>query len=539
MPTDPDAGRTAEPMPPLRRSDWARAVAVGLLALAVLELAVLLVRPGYLSFTDAVPYILQSHVFADGRLTRPAPPPELEPFFKSVNMLQLHGREFSRQPPGGPALFAPFLLVLGDIRLVPPVLSAVAVALVFVWTRITYHRRLAVLACVLCLCSVTFHRIGASILPYVPSGLLLAAALLVFTVGLRRPALTSPLLCGALIGLQFTVRPYSAVLSALGLAFIRLALFRKEPHLRRQALAFAAGVVPGIALLLLHNAIVTGDAWPLAFSLYDPNDRLGFGTRGLADTIVDHTPARALGLLLPRAQDLLRRFYFPDYLFVVSLAPWLLAHVKKSRLPEEHRLNRWDLALLVLIAAYVLGHALYWYPRTLNYYEVYPLLAVLSARSFFFMWRTGRLLRILAGLLFSLAVGGAAFSLFGLRAEYLEHVAPVQRALRAERRRAGPLLVFLKPARRQLGFELAVQLMLNPGGGNVISGLFNTSRDPNNPVIYARDRGPDNARLVDRYPHHSPRRLEAIPTGDRTSPCKIVLTPLTDIAPQPPPPPVN
>lgn len=513
---------------------WLLAATMGLLALAILEGQVLLAWPGYLSFTDCVPYIIQSHIFADGRLSRQAPPPELSDFFDTNNMVQYEGREFSRQPPGGPAVFAPLLLLLGDIRYVPPVISTIAIAFTFGWARLAFGRWVAVLACVLCFCSVLYLRIASSALSYAPSGCLFAAALFWFVLSLRNASAVMALLCGLSIGFQFTARPFSAVLAAFGLVCVRLLLFRHEPKLIKQAFAFGLGLVPGVALFFWHNWAITSNVWPLAFSLYDPNDRLGFGIRGLGETVITHTPGRAAGLLLKTSRDLFSLFLFPLYLCLVPLFVWLLGSLLRRNLPSQCKIQRWDAALLVLIAVNVAGHMLYWCPRTLNYFEVYPLIAALLARGVFFMVHSGCVLRGMAAGFLVLAALGSTFGTLGMRAESVRSAHCIRQAIQREHQASGPLLVFLRPGGGQLGYEPLNALLIEPGMGDISSGLFNVSRSRGQPLIYAIDRGPDNARLARAYPDHAPRRLRAVPITDppEDGPSfRIVLTPLSSDVP--------
>lgn len=307
----------------LTRADGIIAAASGLVGLAVLGTLVWLVKPAYMSFGDCVPYVLQTRIFSEGHATRPAPPEELASFFPTIHMIQREGREFSRQPPGASAMFALLMPIVRDVRIAPPVVSALSLALTFLWVRRIYDRRTAVVAVCLCVASPLYLMIAPSVLSYPPSGLLLSATMLLFTFALHGRSTLAALSCGLLVGMQFTVRPLTAMLVVVALASIRLVLFKNHPKMKSQAVAFAAGLAPGIVLLLTYNRVVVGEWWPLAFSLYDPKDVLGFGMRGLWETAVLHTPARALYNLVSTTHEVSQSFCSPKYICLVPMTVWL------------------------------------------------------------------------------------------------------------------------------------------------------------------------------------------------------------------------
>ncbi len=483
----------------VRRSDWGLAGAFGLIGLVVTGTLVWVTRPGYLSFTDCVPYVLQAHLFSAGHLSRPAPEEGVSLFFTTVGMLQHEGREFSRQPPGASTAYALVAWLVRDPRWAPPVVTGLAAFLNFLWIRLIFDRRTAVLALLICLLGSTYVLIGASVLSYPVSALFFSAAMLLYAMALRRQAVRWALMCGVFVGLQFTVRPFTAVLTAAALGVCRVTLFRDRPRATAQALAFAAGLLPGVALLLIHNHLVTGAVWPLAFTLYGPADRLGFGVRGLGMVSLVHTPARAVDNLLTTVEQAVR-FFFAPYVWLVPVVVWWAGRLVSHRRSDVGRLTAWDGTAIVLIVVPVVGHMAYWCPRTVNYFETYPLLTLLLARGVLYMVARGCLLRTLAGLVVVLLVGGAPLLTHIGLADGLAAVRRVHAAVKEARTQRGRLLVFTRPTDGKLGAPSEALLEYD----QLCTDLFNRSLSPDEPVLYAVDRGPFNVVLTQRYPDRAP-----------------------------------
>lgn len=481
-------------------TDYLLGLVCGLVGLATTMPIVLAARPGYLSCTDCVPYVIQAHTFASGHLTRPAPPEALSPFYQTLGMLESQGREFSRQPPGASALFALLMSIVPDVRLTPPVVTALTLAMTFLWVCRAYDRRIALTTVSVCLLgSVHYMVISCSCLSYPPSGLFFAAGMLMLTFVVSRASILAALACGVFIGLQFTVRPFTAVLISVGLAFIRLGTFRKRPRTLLQCIAFAAGFFVGVVLLLTHNRLVTQNFWPLAFSLSEPNDRLGFGLRGWGPILHHHTFGLALRNLLSTFHELCMGFLRFYILLIPVYVWWLSLAVNRGR-SARGRLTRWDASLIILIAVVIVGHMAYWCPRPINYFETYPLFAVLISRGIWYIVGHGRAARYAIPVALALLIGFMTVSMtLWIQGAASPAVTAIHDEIDRTHRDRGRLLLFIEGVDRLGEKPPALR-------GNDLSmpRCFNLTMSPEEPVLFAIDRGPYNRRLIAQYPDRHP-----------------------------------
>jgi hypothetical protein len=312
---------------------------------------------------------------------------------------------------------------------------------------------------------------------------------------------------------------------AAALLITRIVVFRDRPGFFRQAVAFIVGLVPGITLLLVHNRLVTDHFLPLAFTLHDPNDRIGFGLRGLGHVSVNHTPTRAVvNLAATLRTTAVNAFVF--WVGLVPLAIWWLGRAIRGRRSTTGAITRWDVALAVIASTLICGHMLYWYPRAVNYFEALPLLLVLVARGYGYMADSGRALRWLGRVSIALfAIGGALITKLMLVDASILPVKAIHSEIARARRDDKAVLVFVRTVNGVLGEDLAGI----PERSRVFLGLMNYSLSPEQPLLYAVDRGPANSALVARYPEHRPYLLLTPPAADpnRKWPFEPVLVPLT------------
>jgi ABC-type amino acid transport system permease subunit len=346
-------------------------------------------------------------------------------------------------------------------------------------------------------------------------------------LGIQKERAWPAVLCGLIVGLQFTVRPFTAVLVVAWLAMARLAIFRTKPGAVRQSLAFAAGLLPGIGLLLLHNWAVTGKLYSLAFSVHYPDDRPGFGLRGLGTYAVNHTLTRGLGNAVQTFGDFIRRVPL-HYLTVAPVALWWLGRGLTRRRSDRGALTRWDPMLVLMMVVFLGGHVLYWAPRWVCYFDCLPVFWVLFARGTWYLIGSGRLLRIAA-----CAVVLAAFSAVlyapGHVVRAAREVAALQNAIDRAYEAEGPLLVFVRPVRGQLGHETVEESVMGMKGGWLLHRSFNNPLDrANAPILYAIDLGRRDKQLAQRYPNRRPRLLRArtVYEHDRLKAVEWTLLPL-------------
>ena len=328
---------------------------------------------------DEVAYLFQAKTLALGRLTVPSPGhPDS---FWTPFVLDHEGQRFGKYPPGWPAVLATGVLA-GGPWWVNPLLSAVALYLVFRIGETLYDGRTGLLAAFLGAVSPLFLVLGGSFLSHMASlvWLLLFSLWFIWTAQGRRRwfALAS----GLALGMAFLTRPLTAV--AFSIPFLVYSVIqvvrRRQPHWPNYLLvAFGAG---SLALVLpLYQWAVTGDPFLNPYTLWWPYDRLGFGP-GIGAMPGGHSPYYAW---INLKQDLSRSS--TDLLGWPALS-WLPLLLGLALRPRRSR----DWALLVPWLCLVFAYLFYWIgsparlwgPR--YYFEAFPGLWLLAAVGLLKTW---------------------------------------------------------------------------------------------------------------------------------------------------------
>jgi 4-amino-4-deoxy-L-arabinose transferase-like glycosyltransferase len=320
---------------------------------------------------DELAYIFQAKLLASFDLTAPVPPvSEAFDYFYPPFIIVHDGHWMGLYSFGHPIMLA-FGDLIGALWLIPALLGAATVLLVFAIGRKVYSGRVGLLAALVFATSPFFLMTASNYMSHNTAAFYLAGAVFCIAIADRRP-FAYGVLGGALLGLLFNTQSLVAVavIPPIGALLFLNAL----PQERRRAalgnmLGFAVG---GAALLLLyfgHNLATTGDA--LESGLHLGNDSaagyLGFGGRNSVAVGIQNQQAQLSALLLVLNG-------WPMY---VGLMFVLLAFVLATR-------HLWDWLLLVAavaaMGAYVLfiGHGIMHGPR--YWYAVSPLLALLTAR---------------------------------------------------------------------------------------------------------------------------------------------------------------
>jgi hypothetical protein len=344
---------------------------------AGIVVAALAVAVGYIAFglrpvsADELAQLWQARLLASGHLAARTPAhPE---FFSTIMTVDAGGRWVTQVPVGGAAVLA-LGLVMGAAWLVNPLLTGLAAVAFYRFVAATDGEPTARYATVLFALSPFVLLMGGSEMNH---ALVLAAVTTALAalprwmraVDARRPAM----LIGLALGVAATSRPYDAVIIGIPIAVFQLLTLRRRPSLwRTLPWQFVAGLVP-IALLLAANWKTTGS--PLLFGydlLNGPEHRPGFH---LSPLWMDHTPERGLRMA-------------SGYLMVlnVALLAWPVPAVllMATTLLLQRRATRWDVLLLGILGALVVGYGAYWAesyfagPRFL--YGAVPLFILLVAR---------------------------------------------------------------------------------------------------------------------------------------------------------------
>jgi hypothetical protein len=325
---------------------------------------------------DASAYVFQAKIFASGQLSAPAPINLAA--FQGPFMVAYQGRWFAQYAPGTSGLLALGLL-LHVPWLVEPVLGSCALFGIYKMGRLMFSPAEAMLALLLGALSAFYLFLAASYLSHAVAlffGVYYVLALLHFD---RRPHRQTLVLAAICAGGLFLTREVSAVLVCGGSTLVLLCLHSRRWWLARGKIArmaiLPACILGGCAVLyLLYNVEQTGSLFLLPRTLFNPDDRYGFG-QGIG-FYGQHTLAAGLVNLDQLLTVLMIDLYGWPFYLTLSLAP--LAFLRRLRELE------WDVYCLGLASLLILAqvgyfyHGIYLGPRYL--FDALPFLLLLTAR---------------------------------------------------------------------------------------------------------------------------------------------------------------
>ena len=319
---------------------------------------------------DSVAYIFQAKVFASGHLSSPPPPvADAFEFFYPSFFVVVNDRWVSVYPFGHPLLLAVGVR-LGAVWLVPPLLGAASVALVFVIGRTIYHARVGLLAALLLASSPFFLMTASNFMSHNTAAFYLLAALLCVAIIDRRPLLYG-VAAGLFFGLLFNTRPLAAMSLIVPFGVFLLAPALQSGR-KRPAFTSIGGFLAGGLVMLgaygLYNYGAVGDAFGGALQIRGEFDQaIGFGGSHSVDLGIQNEQTQLAALLLVLHG-------WPQYVgLMFVLLPFILGTRK-----------RWDWFLLSCAVFLIGSYALFatsgimhgprfWYPAA-------PILMLLAAR---------------------------------------------------------------------------------------------------------------------------------------------------------------
>jgi hypothetical protein len=318
---------------------------------------------------DSVAYLFQAKIFASFHLFADAPKLG-DHFVFSGSVIQHAGRWFSQYQFGHPLALAVGER-FGAPWLVPPLLGALTVFLVYRVGSYVYGAGTGLLAAALLLLSPFFQMTASNFMSHNTAALYLMAGTFFYLRPTSRPKL-SWFVSGVFLGLLFNTRPLTAagVLVPFGLwsaydfwkAADRRAFFRR-------GLALAGGFGLLLALYFLYNRALTGSFTTPPYSLGGTFSRetLGFfGRHSLASGLMNDQTNLSLLVLVLNGWPL-----------AVGLLLVLLPFVLGSR-------NRWDYFFLAgalfIAAAWTTYEGVFVMHGPRFWYEMVPFLMLLSAR---------------------------------------------------------------------------------------------------------------------------------------------------------------
>jgi hypothetical protein len=319
---------------------------------------------------DSVAYVFQAKILASGHFAASPPPApaffDLNPFpFVQV----FHGDRWAAVYPFGQPLVLALGTLIGAVWLVPPVIGAACVAMIFVLGRELYARRVGVLAMLLLATSPFFLMNASNFMSHSTATFYLLASLLFLAFIDRRPALYG-VLAGVFFGLLFNTRPLTALALVPPFAALLLSFVARREHRRTGAIEVAAFVAGGLAMFgayLLYNHATTGSFSSGYQASGDPAQQVGFGGHHSA----------AIGIQNEQVQMALLLLVLHGWPAYIGLGFVLLPFILGTR-------NPWDWFFLACAVFAMAAWALFedtgvmYGPR--YWYESIPFLMLLAAR---------------------------------------------------------------------------------------------------------------------------------------------------------------
>jgi hypothetical protein len=450
---------------------------------------------------DEQMYVFSARLLVHGHATLPASYAPFRPWASGVRS----GTLIMKYTPVWPAVLAAGAK-LGSMEVALAVVAAAAVALMGLLGRSVFGRwREGLLAAAILLASPLFFLQSGTYLPYTFQLLLDLAVLVLVLDALRRrpddgavprPVVLRLVAAGTVWGIACFARPYDALLLAVPIAIAAVVALRSRlPHVVAAATWSALGAVVPIVVLLAYNDALMGGPLRSPFTITGPDDKLGFGLRGVFSTSAFHFSAHD-GWTSAR-ENLVQ---LPGWAFggvlLVALALYGLWR-RRARGPDV-------VAIAGLAVAVTVGYAVFWSPysivrlwpgaRTMGpFYH----LALLIPLALFGAAGLGVLIdrsRAIGAVAIAALVAVTAVSV-GPKIDRNRDVKHDQRAVQllVERADLGRAVLFMND-RGTLGFESAAPFLENTPALD-------------RRVVYALDDGPADLAVLDRFPGRTAARL--------------------------------
>ncbi len=443
----------------------------GVACISVLAIVAVVVLQEFPNSGDEYGYLYGAETFVHGRTWNPAHP--LQEFFEFTWIRQMDGRVFAIFPPGWPAVLASAQTVHVPLWLVNPVCGWLSLVLVFLIGRRLYDERTALVAVAATFASSFFLFNGGSYFSHTFCSVLILAVAYFGTRAIDERRTSCAVLAGAAAGAALITRNYTAVWCSLPLA---VALLAKGRFGRRAILACAAAGVPFVLAYLTYNASTTGHPFVTGLS----------GTFGQFDQqfFPSGWMSRALENLGGRLVSM--TWWTPPAL--IGLYAWWW------RLTPRHAWRFSDFIFPCLVFGYFIymdrGGNRYG-PRF--WYEAYPLV-VLSAVSTV-VRETSYDMKTRAGKFAWYLLPASMVACLGL---FAWHAVDEAQAIWMRREPA-------RLASRQNLDHAVVFLSTRTGGPRPMTerDLTRNGVEASGRILFVRDLGPEDARLMEYYPDRS------------------------------------
>lgn len=340
---------------------------------------------------DGVDYFFEAKILALGRIW--APPPAIPKFFTQYSMLIYHGRWFGKYSPGWPLLLAIGVLAHAP-WLTNPVLVGVGLILVYLIARELYGRKIGLLATFLALSSPFMLLVGNAYYPEASSWLFLGLYLFLLILWWKRNQLIQEprftvtpgwgwllVPSGFALGMAISARQ----LDALAFCLPSLLLLLRRPL---AGIWLAVGGFVPVLFFALYNHALTGSFVPNAYTLVAKWDRLGFGPDvggAPGQYFRGFTVIRTLWQFTRNLQSYQLSLFGWPFFFALAIAaiPFVLGRAKP-----------FDWLIAACSSSVVVAYLFYWGPGFVQqsfpryWYLTIPCAAILTARGFqeLYLW---------------------------------------------------------------------------------------------------------------------------------------------------------
>lgn len=389
----------ATPARPTRASLVSGSLGVGLLLLALCLVAFAAAVHVATNVIDRIPhfedeyaFLFQAQTLASGRLLAPLPPnPE---FFWIPFTVQRDGFWFGKYPLGYPLVLAAGVIA-GQPWLVNPLLAVACVLLLYALGSRLYDRPTALVSAALLVASPLFILQSASFLSHVAALAWTTLFILTFVLARRGGRFPSAIVAGMALGMLFLTRPFTAVAIAAPFAVWGVVDLARRPGRLARYAVMALAFAPFLLSFLAYNTLTTGNPLQTAYESYWPYDKVGFGpgyglgeghtlemARLNARAMVDMAEAYVFGWPLGLA-------FWPAAIAAgfAAFSAVRLGYARLRRLgvePRDAGSLGFDLLLASVVVSLVLAHFAYWAPGTAYgpryYFEALGAFVLLSAR---------------------------------------------------------------------------------------------------------------------------------------------------------------
>ena len=321
---------------------------------------------------DSVAYIFQAKIYASFHLTADPPPvPESFAFFRPPFLHIVDGRWFTQYPFGHP-LFLAIGVRLGAVWLVPPVLGAASLFLIYRLGAHVYGVAAGLGAAFLLFFSPFFQMTASDYMSHNTAAFVLLMCLFLLARPSKRRAL-SMFFAGIFVGLLFNMRPLvaTAFIPVLGV-FLAYELWRagdERAKVFKEDLAFAWGGAVMLLAYFAYNQTTTGSFMdsPQTLTFGDTSDWVGFsGGHSVTAGLQNQQVLLSLMLLVADGWPAAIGFLFAGLPFVLGTR------------------NRWDYFLGASFLSLAAANIFYTNAAVMHgprfWYETMPFLMLLTAR---------------------------------------------------------------------------------------------------------------------------------------------------------------